>query len=84
MLKIDKAFVDTITTDIHDSGIVSAIITMANSLDFEVIAEGVETVDQLSILEEKGCYLYQGYLFSKPLTFDSLQALLVAQSSRQI
>lgn len=84
MLKIDKAFVDTITTDIHDAGIVSAIITMANSLDFEVIAEGVETVDQLSILEEKGCYLYQGYLFSKPLTFDSLQALLVAQSSRQI
>lgn len=84
MLKIDKAFVDTITTDIHDAGIVSAIITMANSLDFEVIAEGVETVDQLSILEEKGCYLYQGYLFSKPLTFDSLQALLVAQSSRQV
>ncbi len=84
MLKIDKTFVDTITTDIHDAGIVSAIITMANSLDFEVIAEGVETADQLSILEEKGCYLYQGYLFSKPLAFDSLQALLVAQSSRQI
>lgn len=84
MLKIDKAFVDTITTDIHDAGIVSAIITMANSLDFEVIAEGVETVDQLTILEEKGCYLYQGYLFSKPLTFDSLQALLIAQSNCQI
>lgn len=83
MLKIDKAFVDTITTDIHDAGIVSAIITMANSLDFEVIAEGVETVDQLSILEEKGCYLYQGYLFSKPLMFDSLKALLISQSSRQ-
>ena len=83
MLKIDKAFVDTITTDIHDAGIVSAIITMANSLDFEVIAEGVETVDQLSILEEKGCYLYQGYLFSKPLTFDSLKTLLISQSSRQ-
>lgn len=84
MLKIDKAFVDTITTDTHDAGIVSAIITMANSLDFEVIAEGVETVDQLSILEEKGCYLYQGFLFSKPLEFESLRALLVAQSSRQV
>lgn len=83
MLKIDKAFVDTITTDIHDAGIVSAIITMANSLDFEVVAEGVETVDQLSILEEKGCYLYQGYLFSKPLMFDSLKALLISQSNRQ-
>jgi len=53
-----------------DAAIVKIIIMMANNLGIEVIAEGVETEHQLDFLRLNGCYLYQGYLFGKPVPID--------------
>lgn len=67
-LKIDKSFVDNILEDPGDKGIVKSIITLAQNLDLKVIAEGVETNEQKDYINELGCPLVQGYLYSKPLT----------------
>jgi len=65
-LKIDKSFIRDIETDNDDREIVATIISMAQNLNVEVIAEGVETVAQKKFLEEKGCIHFQGYLFGRP------------------
>jgi diguanylate cyclase (GGDEF)-like protein/PAS domain S-box-containing protein len=66
-LKIDHAFVRDIHTDKDDAAIVQAIITLAQTLQLKVMAEGVETADQLSYLASLGCHEYQGYMYSRPL-----------------
>ena len=66
-LKIDQSFVRNIAKKRNDAVIVKTIIGMAQSLGIEVIAEGVETKDQCALLKKYGCYLYQGYLFGKPV-----------------
>ncbi|MFT3801438.1 MAG: EAL domain-containing protein [Burkholderiaceae bacterium] len=66
-LKIDRMFVQGLSDGSHDTSIVSAIISMAHTLDLEVIAEGVETIDQLSILRDLGCDQFQGFLVSPPV-----------------
>ena len=66
-LKIDQSFVRDITIDAEDRAIVSAIISMAESLGMSTIAEGVETAGQLDFLRERGCTEVQGYYFSRPL-----------------
>lgn len=75
-LKIDKSFIKSINEEIKDKMIVKAIINLASSLNLNVIAEGVETTDQLQALDQKGCSEYQGYLFSRPLPSYELQQLL--------
>jgi diguanylate cyclase (GGDEF)-like protein/PAS domain S-box-containing protein len=75
-LKIDQSFVRDIVTDSNDRTIVRTIITMAHSLDINVIAEGVETAEQKQLLLDNGCTYYQGYLFSKPVPIDAFEALL--------
>ena len=75
-LKIDQSFVRDISSDVSDRAIVRTIIVMAQSLDINVIAEGVETIEQRQYLFDNGCFYYQGYLFSKPLSIDSFEALL--------
>ncbi len=66
-LKIDQAFVRNITQDAGDAAITRAIVAMAHSFGMSVIAEGVETVEQLEFLHALGCEEFQGYLFSKPV-----------------
>ena len=66
-LKIDRSFIRDVTTDTSDAEIAATIIAMAHSLSLSVVAEGVETAEQLAFLEEHGCDYYQGYFFSHPL-----------------
>lgn len=66
-IKIDKSFVDDLLKSESSKRLVSSIISMSHILGLEVIAEGVETEEQLSFLQSKGCYEIQGYYFSKPL-----------------
>jgi diguanylate cyclase (GGDEF)-like protein/PAS domain S-box-containing protein len=67
-LKIDQTFVRDVTTDVDDATIVSAVIGMGKNLNQKVIAEGVETAQQLAFLKNRNCDEGQGYLFSYPLT----------------
>lgn len=70
VLKIDRTFVSDMENNSNDRAIISAVINMAQSLDYHVIAEGVETREQYDLLMEMGCYAIQGYWFSKPLPAD--------------
>ena len=75
-LKIDISFVREIATDAGSLAIADAIITMSHSLDLEVVAEGVETEEQLALLGERDCDILQGYYFSRPLTAEAMGFLL--------
>jgi diguanylate cyclase (GGDEF)-like protein len=75
-LKIDQSFISDITSDINDKMIVRTIIIMAQSLDMDVIAEGVETEDQRQFLLKNGCTHFQGYLFGRPEPIQQFEAML--------
>jgi diguanylate cyclase (GGDEF)-like protein/PAS domain S-box-containing protein len=75
-IKIDRSFVNDITTDPSDAIMVQTIIGMAHNFGFDVIAEGVETKEQQAFLKLHGCTAYQGYLFGKPLPLAELEVLL--------
>jgi len=75
-LKIDKSFVRNITIDENNATIVATIINMAHNLKLGVITEGVESEEQLKFLLAQGCYVFQGYYFSKPLAVDQFRAFL--------
>ena len=75
-LKIDQSFVRDLATDANDKAIVRTIIVMARAMNLEVIAEGVETVEQRTILLQNGCVNFQGYLFGKPVPVAEFERLL--------
>jgi diguanylate cyclase (GGDEF)-like protein/PAS domain S-box-containing protein len=82
-LKIDRGFVRDIETDRDDAAIVKAIVQLAHSMNLRVIAEGVETAEQLAYLASLHCEEYQGYLFSKPLPGEELIRLIHANRSEE-
>jgi len=85
ILKIDKLFVDgldDVTAGPAGSAFAVAIIKMAQSAKLEIVAEGVETVGQATVLRDLGCEMAQGFYFAKPLTADAVAALLGATGRR--
>ena len=78
MLKIDKSFIRDITSDADDAAIVSAVVGMAHTLKLRVVAEGVETEEQMRFLMDEGCDRVQGWLYSRPLPADQLPETLSA------
>ncbi len=82
VVKIDRGFVNDITTDPADRELVSAAIAMAHGLNLTVVAEGVETQEQLSFLTQHKCDLVQGYLFSKPVDPEAFTSLLEQQRGK--
>ncbi len=77
-LKIDRTFIADSTVSAHSAGVTVSIISRAHGLGIKVIAEGVETIDQVNMLMEAGCDDVQGYLFSRPVPPESLRAVLMA------
>ena len=80
VLKIDKSFVQDVTSDADGAALVMAMISLAQNLRLKVVAEGVETKEQLSFLNLLRCDEYQGYFFSQPVDVDSLKNLIALNS----
>ena len=78
-LKIDRSFIRDLETDPDDRAIASTIVSMGRSLRLSVLAEGVETAEQLGILRDMGCEMVQGYYFSKPVSAARMTELLYQQ-----
>ncbi|HLV48634.1 MAG TPA: EAL domain-containing protein [Aliidiomarina sp.] len=76
VLKIDRSFVQDLPDDKDDATITQTIINLANSLDIGLVAEGVETEEQVDFLIERGCMIGQGFLFSRPIPGPEMTALL--------
>ncbi|QXE90103.1 EAL domain-containing protein [Geomonas subterranea] len=76
-LKIDRSFITGVTRDPDGAAITTAIISMATSMRLEIVAEGVETAEQMSFLLEHGCSVMQGYLFCRPAPPEEITRLLV-------
>ena len=79
-LKIDQSFVRDLAIDRDNASIVKTIIQMAHSLKLEVVAEGVESQEQLDFLRDQGCHYAQGHLFGDPVTGDEFRRLLLADA----
>ena len=76
LLKIDKSFVRDLPQNAGDAAIARAILSLARNLGLRVVAEGVETIEQLHFMRRHGCHEIQGYLFSKPLPGREMTRLL--------
>ena len=80
-LKIDRSFVLSMTEDKGSADVVDTIMTLARNLTLQVIAEGIETKEQLTHLKALGCVYGQGFYFSRPLTADAAENYLIASRS---
>jgi diguanylate cyclase (GGDEF)-like protein len=79
-LKIDRTFIRDIGEDEEDRAICSAIVTLGQALKLAVVAEGVETEEQMGILKQQGCHLIQGFLFARPMAADDAWNWLTEES----
>ncbi len=78
-VKIDRSFIDDVAENPASATLAEAIIAMAHTLGKQVVAEGVETIEQLDFLRERGCDAVQGYYLARPLTVTAMSQLLVAR-----
>jgi diguanylate cyclase (GGDEF)-like protein len=83
-IKIDRAFVNNVAHDGHDRALVRTILAMGESLGLEVVAEGVETIEQLDVLTQLGCTHVQGYLISRPVHANAMRGTLSALADTDI
>ncbi len=82
ILKIDRSFISEMLTNSESLEIVKTILSLGNNLGMEVVAEGVETLEQMSVLKSLGCEYAQGYFFSKPVdSAGILRTLLTAEAN---
>jgi EAL domain-containing protein (putative c-di-GMP-specific phosphodiesterase class I) len=81
LIKIDRGLVSDLAVDRRARIVVKALVRLARELGLQVLCEGVETADQLELLNEWGCDLYQGFLGSKPLTLEELTAFMAEASN---
>ena len=81
-LKIDRSFIKDITSDNNNAQIVETIVLMAKNLELDVVAEGVETKEQLEMMNSYGCDMVQGYYYSRPLPLDQLLEFLMPYSCK--
>ena len=79
MVKIDRSFVTNLGRDRIDDAIVSAVVDLAHVLDLTVVAEGVETQDQLAQVQAVGCEQFQSFLYSPAVSAVALHALMLAR-----
>jgi EAL domain-containing protein (putative c-di-GMP-specific phosphodiesterase class I) len=88
IIKVDRSFVSELDGGRGEDALVRAIVRLGHSLNIRTLAEGIETLEQVSELLELGCPLGQGYLFSRPADADTIAALLagpsVIQAERRI
>jgi EAL domain-containing protein (putative c-di-GMP-specific phosphodiesterase class I) len=77
-IKIDRTFVRNLVTEVGDRAIVKSIIALGRSLDLQVVAEGVETIEQQQMLQEFGCELLQGYLYARPLAAGQVPSFMAS------
>jgi diguanylate cyclase (GGDEF)-like protein len=82
-LKIDKQLVDPIVTEPGQRKLLASIVDIGKSMGIEIVAEGVETMEQAALLRDLGCDILQGYAFARPMTSDQLAEFLVCQSWRK-
>lgn len=84
ILKIDKSFINNITTNMHDQIIVKSMVDLAQNLGLSVVAEGVETEEQKRHLAELGCNMIQGYFYLRPVTADELIRKVSFRNSKSV
>jgi EAL domain-containing protein (putative c-di-GMP-specific phosphodiesterase class I) len=81
IVKIDKVFIDGVASDKEARGLIKAILSMADTLDLQTIAEGVENRDQANRLEQLGAALVQGFYYAQPLTPEAVEALMTTDAT---
>ncbi|MEJ2426934.1 MAG: EAL domain-containing protein, partial [Candidatus Thiodiazotropha sp.] len=77
-IKIDRSFILNLPDNPNDAVVVQTLINLADSLGLKIIAEGVESQAQKSFLQEHGCPVFQGYLFSTPMEIEQFEALVLS------
>lgn len=83
-IKLDRSFIEELTLDGQDAAIVQSIIHLAHQLDLEVVAEGVETLSQASLLYQQGCDLLQGFFYAKPAPLNELKPVYLAMENSKL
>ncbi len=82
-IKIDRSFISNLQKDRTDQLLTSTIIQLSQNMQCKIVAEGVENLEQLTFLEQNNCNTYQGFYFSKPVTFEAFEALLYEEQRRR-